>query len=86
MDKETRHITSGPQMRAKLTAALDQLAAALTEQSEETIAGPWVIVCRCPENDGMAIFHHGLADADVPRVLAAAAEVRGGPPDVEATS
>lgn len=83
----TRQIENGPEMRAKLNAALDQLAAALTENAGEPIGGPWVIVARCPANDGVAIFHHGIADADVPRVLTRAAEVRrDAEPDVEATS
>lgn len=83
----SRQIENGPEMRAKLNAALDQLAAALTENAGEPIGGPWIIVARCPSNDGVAIFHHGVADAHVPWMLEAAAAVRrNSEPDVEATS
>lgn len=72
-----------PGADARLTAALDQLLAAISAGAGTQITQPVIILARLDPGDGLVIFHVGLPDGAVGPVLEAAIETwREGPPDV----
>jgi hypothetical protein len=58
---------------ARVTAALDQLLAALSEITEFDLAEPIVVLARIPEQEGLCMFHAGIDVEMLPILLTKAA-------------
>lgn len=58
---------------ARVTAALDQLLAALSDISGTELTSPIIVLARVDENDGLCLFHADVSPDELPLLLTTAA-------------
>lgn len=69
---------------ARVTAALDQLLAALSDISGTELTSPIIVLARVDESDGLCLFHADVSPDEVPLLLTTAAiTTLQGRPDIQ---